>query len=77
MTRIERIAELQKELNDCIALYLTQESIECVDDAYQEALEISWFKDDLRDQIKHLESLSDEQFINDFPELLDKDEEYY
>jgi hypothetical protein len=76
-TRIEAIAELRQELTEMVTPYLSQDSIECVDDAYQEALEIGWYKDELRDSIKFLEEMSDEEYLTRNPILSEDEEETY
>ena len=66
MTRIRAIADCKKALAAIVSPFLSQESIECVDDAYQSALEIGWYKDELRGEIELYENMTDEEYDEKF-----------
>lgn len=62
MTRLQAIQKCKDELKSVKAPYVSQESIEDVDDTYQNALEIGWYKDELREDIKLYENMTDEEY---------------
>lgn len=66
MTRLEAIADCKKALASAHSPFLSQESIECVDDAYQAALEMGWYRDELRGEIELYENMSDEEYDKRF-----------
>lgn len=66
MTRLEAIADCKKQLASVKSPFLSQESIECVDDAYQTALETGWYKDELRGEIELYENMTDEEYDEKF-----------
>ena len=50
-----QLKEAAIELASLYAPHLSSTDIEDCSDSYQEALELSWYKDELRDHIKDLE----------------------
>lgn len=70
MTRSEKIKELVEGLSNCHIPRLTPEDHEDVSDRYQEALEVSYYKDELRDQINDLENMSDEDYDRQHSKIL-------
>ena len=66
MTREQAIADCKAKLSSAKSPFLSQESIECVDDAYQDALEMSYYRDELRGEIELYENMTDEEYNEQF-----------
>jgi hypothetical protein len=50
------LSSAKAELSALVTPHLSQSDHEDISDRYQDALEISWYKDELRDNIKRLEN---------------------
>lgn len=62
MTKFDKIEILEKELESLRTPLLTEENIEDADDMYQQALEIGYYKAELREEIEYIKSMDNSTF---------------
>lgn len=60
--KTQKIVELRQLIANAGSISLSSEDIECVNDNYQSALELSWYKDELRDEIENIKNMSYSKF---------------